>query len=88
MWLERVSSKANPSDETSRDEWLLFETYKWTHLEVDLTFTYKMLLLALQRPDLVHTTVAQEIHRDLHRQIAAQIPLPSRQGLEQTPESC
>jgi hypothetical protein len=76
MWLERVTSGANPSDETSRDEWQLATALGWRHLHLDTTKTHMFLLEALKHPEWIHSGLTEAMHRDLHQQLLPQMLFP------------
>ena len=76
IWLERVSSKANPSDETSRDEWLLATAHRWHHVHLQLDHTHRLLLEGLRRPELLQAGLITAMHNHLHAQVERQLGPP------------
>ena len=81
LWLERVSSAGNPSDEVSQNGWTLATELNWTHVHLDLTKCYTLLLECLHRPEHIPQGLAQAMHHDLRAQVARQIgPAPPRTG--------
>lgn len=68
-WIERVSSKDNPSDGVSRDDFTLADEKGWHHIEINVTAIWPILLRAIddeiyavtEAPDLITSILAAQL---------------------------
>ena len=72
-WFEGVTSKANLSDEISRDDTTLAKRSKWHVIDLDLTDTYKILIKAAGDIEFAHGPGAEMITHSLRNQVREQL---------------
>ena len=68
-WFERVTSKANLSDEISREDMTLVKKSRWHTIDLDLTITYEILIRAARGIEFAHGPAADLIAHSLRDQI-------------------
>ena len=72
-WFERVTSKANLSDEISRDDKTLVKRSEWHVINLDLTDTSKILIKAAGDIEFAHGPAAEMITHSLRDQVREQL---------------
>ena len=72
-WMERVTSKANWSDEVSRNEWTLAEQNGWTKIDIDMSTAYTHVEHLADDMMFAHTAAMQLIAHDLQQQVGRQL---------------
>lgn len=70
-WLERVSSKANISDEISRDEFGIVDALGCQFVHLDYTQAYEILLRAAADIEYAHSSAHKDLAESLQSQVAS-----------------